>query len=57
MDEKLKSIIREKAVDGKLPCAKAFHISKEYDISIAKIGRTADEIGIKISACQLGCFR
>ncbi len=57
MEENLINLIKEYAVDGKLPCAKAFYLSEKYKISISKIGEKADEIGIKISKCQLGCFK
>ncbi len=56
MEKELKKIIRESAVNGKLPCAKAFFLAGKYNVSIGKVGETADEEGIKISNCQLGCF-
>ena len=42
--------------DKKLSCAAAFKISKELDIDISEIGKKADEMGIKISNCELGQF-
>ena len=55
--EKLTDILRDNLRDGKLPCAKAFKISKEYKISLKLIGKAANEAKIKISNCQLGCFK
>ena len=46
-------------IDGikKLPCAKAFQLSKEHGFPLKKIGECCEEKGIKISHCQLGCFQ
>lgn len=43
-------------VDGKLPCAVAFKITKELKISPREVGEIPDKLGIKLSSCQLGCF-
>lgn len=42
--------------DKHLPCAEAFRIARDLDVSLAQVGRTCDELGIKIMQCQLGCF-
>ena len=42
--------------DKKLSCAAAFKIAKELDIDISEVGKKADEMGIKISNCELGQF-
>jgi hypothetical protein len=54
--EEQKQAIRDAAVDGKLPCAKAFKLSAELDISLREIGKFCNEDGIRIKHCQLGCF-
>lgn len=56
MTEEQKQAIRDAAVDGKLPCAKAFKLSAELDLSLREIGRFCNEEGIRIKNCQLGCF-
>lgn len=43
-------------VDGKLPCAVAFKIAEELEVSHREVGETADKLGIRIAKCQLGCF-
>ena len=45
-------------VDGKrkLSCKKAYQIAEELGVETKEIGKTCNEEGIKIYACQLGCF-
>ena len=56
MTDEQKKKIREAAKDNKLPCAKAFQLSKELDLSIKAIGDFCNEENIRIKNCQLGCF-
>jgi len=39
-----------------VPCAAAFAIAEELGLPRLAVGRAADELGLKISDCQLGCF-
>lgn len=55
--ESLKSLLLEKAKDKKLPCKLAFKISEENNVPLKEIGNMANELGIKIIECQLGCFK
>lgn len=48
--------IRESLEGGKLPCAVAHDIARETGVSLGEIGRIANELSIKISQCELGCF-
>jgi len=45
--------------DGKkrLSCFKAFAISEKLSVSVKEIGEFCNENNIKISSCQLGCFK
>ncbi len=56
MTEEQKNEIREAAKDNKLPCAMAFKLSKELDLSLKAIGEFCNEENIRIKNCQLGCF-
>ena len=40
----------------RLPCAEAFKIARDLDVSLAEVGKTCNELGIKVASCQLGCF-
>lgn len=54
--EELIAKIQGAAKDGKIPCAVAFAISKENGIPVRKIGELCNQLKIKITQCQLGCF-
>ena len=54
--DKLEKVILEKAKDGKLPCAMCFKIAEDFGISKKEMGKILNEIKVKISQCQLGCF-
>jgi len=56
MTDEQKQKIRDAAKDNKLPCAKAFQLSKELDLSLKAIGEFCNEENIRIKNCQLGCF-
>jgi hypothetical protein len=48
--------VKNKASEGKLPCAVAFKISEEMGVPPAEVGVTLDLLEIKISKCQIGIF-
>ena len=57
MDRKrLEEVIKGKAKGGKLHCALCFKIAEDFEISKREIGKILNEMKIKISQCQLGCF-
>ena len=43
-------------VEGRLPCPIAFKVARKANIAVGAVGEKADEMGIRISDCQLGCF-
>jgi hypothetical protein len=54
--DKLEKVILEKAKEGKLPCAICFKIAEDFGISNREMGKILNEMKVKISQCQLGCF-
>lgn len=56
MKDKIKEAIRRKAVDNRLPCPVARAIADELSVSFREVGETADDLHIKITDCELGCF-
>ncbi len=56
-DERIERRVREVAEDDKLPCAVAFKVAEEFKISRLAVGEAADRVGVRISRCQLGCFK
>ena len=56
MDTDLQMEIAKSLVEGKLPCSAAFKIATKAETSPRTVGDKADELGIRIVGCQLGCF-
>lgn len=56
VDAALVAQVKGVAKDGKLSCAGAFALAEKLGVPIRKIGAAADEAGVKIARCQLGCF-
>ena len=54
---KLDQEVRDAAKDGRLPCAAAFELARKNGVSPKEIGDAANRVGVKIAACQLGCFQ
>ncbi len=56
MKEKIEQEIKNKAFNGRLPCPVARKIAEELSVSYKDVGKVADELKIKITDCELGCF-
>jgi hypothetical protein len=54
--EELKAKIRAAAPELKITCAAAMSLAKELGISREEMGAMLNELRIKITQCQLGCF-
>jgi hypothetical protein len=54
--EVLTAKIKAAAPQGKIPCAAAFKLAEELNITRAQMGELLNELKIKIIQCQLGCF-
>ena len=46
-------------VDGRkrLPCVEVFRLAEQFGVEKLEIGRICDAQKIRISNCQLGCFK
>jgi hypothetical protein len=53
LEEKVKASLK----DGYLSCPTAWKIARESDVPKISIGEIADRLGIRITDCQLGCFK
>lgn len=42
--------------EKQLQCTEAFKIANDLEVSLAEVGKSCNELGIKLVACQLGCF-
>jgi hypothetical protein len=54
--EEIKAKIRAGAKDGKMACAAAFKLAQDLGLSRKEMGELLNELHIKITQCQLGCF-
>ena len=55
-EEEVMAKLKEAAKDGKIPCALAFKVAGENNLSTQEVGALLNQLKIKISNCQLGCF-
>ncbi len=54
--EELKTAIGEIAVEGKASCKALLALAEKLDVSPKQIGEACNEINVRVSTCQLGCF-
>lgn len=54
--EKIKASLQERSENGRIPCPIARTIAEELKVDYHEVGKTANELGIKIINCELGCF-
>lgn len=50
--EELLRVAKNKSIS----CAEALALAKRLKVKPMEIGKVANELGIKITDCQLGCF-
>jgi len=56
IDQNILEGIKARLQSGKLPCAVAFDIAKQYQTTMQSIGNIVNNEGIRLSKCQLGLF-
>jgi LAO/AO transport system kinase len=56
MNDEIERILKERAEDGRISCAEAWKIAEELGVPRKDVGRAADETGVRIKDCQMGCF-
>jgi hypothetical protein len=54
--EKLMETVQAAAISNRLSCEQAHEMVKTLSVSLQEIGSVCNELKIKITACQLGCF-
>ncbi len=54
--EELKTAIGEIAVGRKVSCKALLALAEKLDVSPKQIGEACDELKVRVSTCQLGCF-
>jgi hypothetical protein len=53
----LTEAIKTSLADGYLPCTTAFEIAKKFKTAPSVVGNAADDMGIRVTDCRLGCFK
>jgi LAO/AO transport system kinase len=56
MKDKIVEELKKKTINGRLSCPVARKIAEELSVSYQEVGKIADELNIKITDCELGCF-
>ena len=54
--EKIVEALRASSSGNRLTCEQAHALAKELNVTLQELGGLCNELKIKISACQLGCF-
>ena len=54
--EKIRFLLKEQAIDGKISCTVVRKIAEDLNLPYHEAGKAANELGIKITDCELGCF-
>ena len=57
VDDMVKEAVRSAAKDGRLSCKESLELAAGLGVSPGLVGRAADALGVKITGCQLGCFK
>jgi len=53
----LDSRVKVSLKDGYLSCPMAWKIAKEFSVPKIAVGNIADKLGIRVTDCQIGCFK
>ena len=53
---KIRSLLKERSMDKRIPCALARQIAEDLHVPYREVGNAADELDIRITSCELGCF-
>ena len=48
--------VEEASKDKRISCTVARKVAEELGVPIRMVGDACDELGVKIHACELGCF-
>jgi len=54
--DQIEKRILENTVDGRIPCPVLRAIAEDEGIPYSEAGRIANQLKVKISNCELGCF-
>ena len=52
----IKDELLKETRDGRIACRRALQLAERLGVAPGEVGQVAEEQGIKIASCQLGCF-
>jgi RNA:NAD 2'-phosphotransferase (TPT1/KptA family) len=52
----LHEAVRDRAKEGRIACAVLRKTAEEFEVSYREAGDAANDEGVKIFGCELGCF-
>ena len=52
----IKQAVTDKAPEGKIDCPVARKLAEDLGVPYKAVGEAANELGVKIHNCDLGCF-
>ena len=55
-DPRVISALKQQVSAGKVPCAVAFKVASELDVTPGLVGKTADLLELRLEKCQMGLF-
>ena len=55
-ETRIRDAVMEASSEGRITCSAALAVAEKLGGAPALVGNAANELGIKIKACQLGCF-
>ena len=56
MDPQVIIAAKAVAIDGEVACADAHRIAEHFRVSPEQLGESLDELGLRVTRCQLGLF-
>ena len=56
-EEKITSAFKKEGIEHEIKCPQAFAVAEKYGITKSDLADYCNSHGIKIRACQLGCFK
>jgi len=57
LTEEVLKKVEEASKDKRISCTSARKVAGELGVAVRTVGDACDELGIKIHACELGCFK
>lgn len=54
--KEIENILKTRSAESKITCSDARAIAEELGVPYKEVGKTANELKIKIKNCELGCF-